>query len=416
MTRKSKLTDLYIWAVALTGLLVLFTNIPDFQNPRKTLDMVVLAFLVALGEMASVPFVRGRGTVSVSTPVIYTAGVLYGPAAGIWISSLATLRKKDLQLKVPLPIVLFNRGMLAICMELFAMTYRLMGGQFGGLSFPEGVVPFLVAASVYTLANAVLTSVAVSLQLQISLASVWKSNVIWLLPNLFALFPLGALMVLVAQQAGPLVLLLFYMPLLVTKYSLEKYIELRDVYNEMAAALSTAIDARDSYTHGHSERVAEYAALLAKELKLPDEQVEMIRYVALLHDVGKVGIRDSILKKQGSFTYDEYEEMKKHAEIGADILKVMKSLAKGQDWVRYHHERWDGTGFPKKLRGEEIPLGARIIACADSFDAMTTDRPYKEKMSFEEAKKELLRCSGSQFDPKVVEAMIRVIDKHILRK
>ena len=112
--------------------------------------------------------------------------------------------------------------------------------------------------------------------------------------------------------------------------------------------------------------------------------------MGLLHDVGKVGLSDGILKKQGPFTYEEYEEMKKHAAIGADIIKVMRFLGRCEEWVRYHHERWDGSGFPSGLKGEEIPLGARIIACADAFDAMTTDRPYKEKMSYAEAKQELI--------------------------
>jgi putative nucleotidyltransferase with HDIG domain len=208
----------------------------------------------------------------------------------------------------------------------------------------------------------------------------------------------------------------FYLPLIVTKVSLQKYIDLWETYNEMAAALSIALDARDSYTHGHSVRVSEYSAKLAKYLGLSDEEVELIRYVGLLHDVGKVGMPDSLLKKEGPYTYHEYEAMKKHSEVGADIIKVMKFLGKREQWVRHHHERWDGTGFPDGLAGDEIPLGARIIACADAFDAMTTDRPYKDKMSYEEARQELLICSETQFDPKVVEAMVKIIDHELLRK
>lgn len=398
------------------GIFLLLSHIPRFESGKEAAEVVFLGFLVAIGEAVAVPFPKGKGTASVSTPIIFTVAVLYGPAAGMWVASLATMRRKDLRLQVPLSIILFNRGMLAVCAYLFCWVYSHLHGQVGVLVFPRDLVAFLAAASVFTLANAILIGEALSLQLETSFSSVWKANIVWMLPNMFALFPLGALMVLVTQQVGPLVLVLFYLPLMTTKISLQKYLELRQAYSEIASALSSAIDARDSYTHGHSERVAKYAALLAKELQLPDDQVDLIRYVALLHDLGKIGIRDSILKKQGAFTYAEYEEMKKHAEIGADILKVMKSLGKGQDWVRYHHERWDGTGFPKRLKGEQIPLGARIIACADAFDAMTTDRPYKEKMSFEEAKTELLRCSGTQFDPRVVEAMVRVIDKHIIRK
>jgi hypothetical protein len=158
-----------------------------------------------------------------------------------------------------------------------------------------------------------------------------------------------------SQEGGPWLLILFYLPIMVSKYSLDKYMELRTAYREMAAALSNAIDARDSYTRGHSERVSEYAARLAAALKLPDDQIDTIRYVGLLHDVGKVGIRDAIMKKQGTFTLDEYEEMKNHANIGADMLAGLKFLGMGQDWVRYHHERWDGHGFPKGLAERKSP-------------------------------------------------------------
>ena len=172
---------------------------------------------------------------------------------------------------------------------------------------------------------------------------------------MFALYPLGILMVLVAQEAGRS-LTLFYLPLLTMKYSLTKYVELRAAYQEMAGALSNAIDARDAYTRGHSERVAEYAALLAKEMKFTEDRIEMIRYVGLLHDVGKIGIRDAIMKKQGAYTYEEYEEMKTHAKIGAQMLEGMKFIGRGQDWVKYHHERWDGKGFPDGLKGEDYRL------------------------------------------------------------
>jgi len=339
----------YFFGVIVIGLAVLALNVPSFQNPGKMLEAIFLGILVTIGESTAVPFPKGQGTASVSTPIMFTAITIYGPSAGIWVAALGTLRKKDLQLKVPLEVILFNRSTLAISAFLFASTYRYMGGVFGYLEFPRGLVPFLLAATVHTLANAALVGQALALQMRTSFWTVWKSNILWVLPNLFALFPLGALMVLISQQIGPFVLILFYIPLMVAKGSLQKYLELKAVYAEMATTLSNTIDARDSYTRGHSERVAEYAALVAREMRLPDEQVDLMRYVGLLHDVGKVGVRDSVLKKPGPFTAGEYEEMKKHAEIGADIIKGMRFLGQGQEWVRYHHERWDGTGFPGKI-------------------------------------------------------------------
>ncbi len=416
MEKRIRVLDVYVWGIACLGIFLLVANIPVFDSGRQAGEVFFLAILVYLGECVAVPFPKGKGTASVATPIIFTVSVLYGPAIGMWVAALATLRKRDLSGGVSVSLVLFNRGMLAICAWVFSRIYLLLYGEIGVLEFPRGLIAFIMAATSYTLLNAVLVGVTLSLQMNVSFITIWRRNIVWMLPNMFALFPLGALMVLVTQQVGPLVLVLFYLPLMVTKVSLQKYIDLWDTYSEIAAALSTAIDARDPYTHGHSVRVSEYCALLAKELELNDEQIEFMKYVGLLHDVGKVGLSDGILKKKGPFTYEEYEEMKKHAAIGADIIKVMKFLGRGEEWVRYHHERWDGSGFPSGLKGEEIPLGARIIACADAFDAMTTDRPYKNKMSYDEAKQELVRCAGTQFDPKVVEAMIRVIDQEISRK
>lgn len=405
--------EIYTWLVVAAGLAVMFTHLPSLEDPRRAIEVVFMAFLITIGEASPVRLPNSLGTVSVSLPISYTVAVLYGREAGIWAAALGTLRKSDVTGKNKLIYVLFNRAMIALSMFSFCEIYSALNGTYTIMDFPSDLPPFIVAACVYTLVNAMIATGWWSLHFSQRFWSVWRSNIRWGLPNMMALVPVGMVMVLAAQaqRSGPWILILFYLPIMVSKYSLDKYMELRTAYREMAAALSNAIDARDSYTRGHSERVSEYAARLAAALKLPEDQIETIRYVGLLHDVGKVGIRDAIMKKQGTFTLDEYEEMKNHANIGADMLAGLKFLGKGQDWVRYHHERWDGHGFPKGLAGEEIPIEARILACADSFDAMTTDRPYKAKMNLDEAKRELLRCSGTQFDPKVVEAMIKVIDK-----
>lgn len=408
---KSLLKSVYVYSISLLGLVVLLIYRPRFATITELSDVIFMFALVVLGEMTPVPIPRGTGTISISPPLMFTVTVLYGPNVGIWVAALGTLRKRDLQGQVPLLLVLFNRGMLSLSMLLFCKVYTLLGGTYRNLEWPEGFLAFLVGAVIYTLSNAVQFAVYFALHTGTSLVGAWNLNIRWSLPSMFALFPIGILMVMVVRESGPLLLSLFYVPLMVTRFSLMKYIELRLAYQEMAGALSNAIDARDAYTHGHSERVAEYAAMLAKEMRLPEDRIEIIRYVGLLHDVGKIGIRDAIMKKQGTYTFEEYQEMKNHAKMGADMLEGMKFLGKGKDWVKYHHERWDGKGFPEGLKGEEIPLEARIIACADAFDAMTTDRPYKEKMSFEDAKNELIRCTGTQFDPEVVKAMIRVTDK-----
>jgi putative nucleotidyltransferase with HDIG domain len=187
--------------------------------------------------------------------------------------------------------------------------------------------------------------------------------------------------------------------------------KLRTNYFSIIQALAAAIDAKDPYTRGHSARVAEYAVSIAKQFGLPMPDLETIQAAAYLHDVGKIGIPELILSKAGKLTNEEYEIIKTHPEISAKILAPVHFETDLIPIVRHHHERYNGTGYPDKLSREEIPLKARILAVADSFDAMTSTRPYRPAKSHQAAIRELKRCSGSQFDPKVVDSFLAVFDK-----
>lgn len=177
-----------------------------------------------------------------------------------------------------------------------------------------------------------------------------------------------------------------------------------------AIALATAIDARDKHTHGHSERVSHYSLVIVKELidggRMPytKEFMETVQLSALLHDIGKIGIRDQILNKPSTLTESEFETMKAHVTIGAAIVKPVKGLTHLEDGILYHHERWDGKGYPQGLKGEEIPIIGRIVNVADSYDSITTVRLYKKPLPTALAFEELKKCAGTQFDPEIVEA------------
>ncbi|MFP4355547.1 MAG: HD domain-containing phosphohydrolase [Phycisphaerae bacterium] len=175
---------------------------------------------------------------------------------------------------------------------------------------------------------------------------------------------------------------------------------------EAIAALVHAVEAKDPYTRRHSEQVTFYAASLAVKAGLPENLVESIRVASLLHDVGKIGVPDSILTKPGSLTEEEFIEIRKHPVIGSRIVEKVSLLACETQLVRHHHERWDGSGYPDGLAGEEIPLGARVICIADSIDAMLMLRTYKRAYSVEEMLQELRRCCGHQFDPELTEVAI----------
>jgi putative nucleotidyltransferase with HDIG domain len=180
---------------------------------------------------------------------------------------------------------------------------------------------------------------------------------------------------------------------------------------ETVTSLALAVDAKDQYTHGHSQKVSEYAALLAASLQIDPSDVEEIRLAALLHDVGKVGIPETIINKSGPLDASEWEVMKSHTELGARLLEPLRAMARIQLMVRHHHEYYDGSGYPNRLVGEQIPLGARVIAIADAFDTITSERAYKKPRPIEDALAEIERCAASQFDPKFVQAFVDIIRK-----
>ncbi len=196
-----------------------------------------------------------------------------------------------------------------------------------------------------------------------------------------------------------------------TKNLARLYEDLRSTYMRTVKVLAHAIDARDHYTHSHSENVAKYAVIIAEELHLSVEQIETVREACELHDLGKIGIEDSILMKPGPLTSQEWEMIKKHPLIGAQILEPLTFLDSVIDLVKQHHEHYDGTGYPEGLTGQDILFGSRIIHLADAYDAMRSPRSYRKiPFSKEETILEIKMHSGTQFDPKVVEAFLKVVD------
>lgn len=187
------------------------------------------------------------------------------------------------------------------------------------------------------------------------------------------------------------------------------YEKLKSGYIDTVEALRLAVDAKDVYTRGHSDRVAYYAVKIGREFNLSDEQIEMLRVAGVFHDIGKIGIADEILLKNGTLSAEEYSEIKKHSAKGAHILSAASVFKGVTPLVRYHHERIDGGGYPDGLKGDQIPLLARIISVADAFDAMTTDRLYRPRLKLEEAEKQLIEGSGTQFDKEIVSKFIKLL-------
>lgn len=188
------------------------------------------------------------------------------------------------------------------------------------------------------------------------------------------------------------------------------YEQLRETFFQTAAALADTVEKRDPYTGGHTQRVMRYTARIAEQMGLPEDEIANLRLSAILHDIGKVGIPDQILLKPGGLTDEESQTMRQHSIIAAEIMSHVTKLAPVLPGVRWHHERLDGSGYPDGLTAADLPLGARIVAVADAFDAMVTARPYRDAMPVEDARAELIRCAGTQFDVRTVEALVHLID------
>jgi len=187
------------------------------------------------------------------------------------------------------------------------------------------------------------------------------------------------------------------------------YQKIQDSYFEIVKALAQAIEAKDPYTHGHSARVMEYAVQIAQKLGLPEEKIESLRYAAILHDIGKIGVRGIVLNNPDGLTGEEYDEVKKHPVIGENIIQPIELLQPIRPLIRHHHEWYNSKGYPDGLSGEGIPLEARILTVADAYDAMISDRPYRKALTEETAIQELRQGSGSQFDPKIVEVFLEIL-------
>ncbi|MDI6813149.1 MAG: HD-GYP domain-containing protein [Desulfitobacteriaceae bacterium] len=235
-------------------------------------------------------------------------------------------------------------------------------------------------------------------------------NMRWSVPNFLALIPLGILMALIYKNFGPFWLVLLLIPLLLSRHSFQLYVDMRQNYLETIKALVQALEAKDSYTSGHSERVADLAVAMAEELGMVEDKQEFVKYAGILHDVGKIGVDEGILNKKVPLLDSEWAAIREHPVIGENIIKKINFLFDISTVVRHHHERYDGLGYPDGLIGGEIPLEARIIAIADTYDAMTSDRSYRKGKTPREAVQELRRVAGTQLDPELVNVFLKILE------
>ncbi len=371
--------------------------------------------LFVLAELAPITF--KHGTYSVSFVLVLTAIMTVGPVAAIAAAAFTALDLSALKREDWLGRVIFNGAQFSLSSGVAGAVYLALDGPVGSLTaadFPYIFLPVGAASVTFFIVNTLLVAMMISLVRGLAFREVWSLNVGSVVGSTFAFGVLGVLLAELYLQMGFGAVLFVLVPILVARRALEAAAEMDSAYEATVRALVTAIEAKDAYTRGHAERVSQLAVLIARELGLTERQIFALRYAALMHDVGKLVVSHAVLTKPGKLTEEEFEHMKAHPEFGVEVIQEVDFLRNGEavNAVRHHHERLDGRGYPDGLFGDEIPLTARIVMCADAFDSMTSTRSYRPATVVEKALQEMRRCAATQFDSMCVAALDRAVRKH----
>ncbi|MGD9551786.1 MAG: HD-GYP domain-containing protein [Candidatus Caldatribacteriota bacterium] len=405
MKNKLKIFILLITISAIILFIFLFPTVPAFSE--VWLPMLFFVIIAILAEYLPVTLPAG-GKITVAFPISFLVILVYGPVLAMILEVLSifwTIFNK----REPWYKTVFNAAQYALSAGLSGMVYIYTGGMVGKQNFINFIIPAALCALTYCLINSILVTSVIALDSEESIYKVYRINIRETFPSYLAEAPLGFIMAIIYVEVGILGILLFFFPLLLARRSFELYTRMRKMYLDTIRTLAATIDAKDPYTHGHSERVSQMAIQLAKRLGFAESEIEYLEYAAILHDIGKIGIEDRILGKKDKLTDAEYEKVKEHPVIGANIMESIEFLKRCSQTVLHHHERFDGRGYPYGIKGEEIPKPARLLAIIDAYDAMNSDRPYRKKLSVEDILKELEQEAGKQFDPIMVEAFISLL-------
>ena len=422
MSRLRAAARAYIVAVDVAGVAALAASFVFGGRP----DLVPLLVAVAAAALSS-PFripLPVMGNVSIAFTFVFAALLVLGIPAAAITAAVAGMAASLLRrgTRWPLNRILFNALELAVSSTAAGCVFLLAGGTPGQLDLAQEWPAVLLSAGVFFVANSCLVAGAISLTDEIPFFLNWRTNFLWTGPAYLAGAFLGAALTLGVQNFGLLALGLSLPLLYVLYFSLRLYAEkvaeerrhgrqVADLYLSVIEALALAIDAKDRTTQRHIRRVQAYAVELGRYMGISNPELEALKAGALLHDIGKLAVPEHILCKPGPLTREETEKMRIHPRIGVEILETISFPFPLTDVVRSHHEKWDGSGYPDHLKGEEIPLTARILSVVDCFDALTSDRPYRKPLSPEEALKYVQSETGTSFDPAVVEALVKNMDR-----
>jgi putative nucleotidyltransferase with HDIG domain len=415
----------FVLSVVVCGALVVLHAVVVVVGTHFSVYALLLAALTILSGRFAIKMPDRSASVSVSEIFVFLSVLLFGPAPATLTVALdgliVSLRHRDRRLYR----ALFNVAEPAVTTWIAGSVFFLARDGVQAAGGPYAMLFGAAAmAAAYFLSNSVLTAVAVARESGVSAFELWREHALYLAINYYAGASLAVLGVEHADRtvAFNLEVIGLVAPLLILSYvtyktasdrvadAHEHVREVEDLYRSTVETLAIAVDAKDQVTHGHIRRVQRHTLALARVLGVTDaRELKALEAASLLHDVGKLAIPDYVLNKPGALSGSEYETMKRHANVGATILETVAFPYPVVPVVRHHHENWDGTGYPDRLSGTNIPLGARILSVVDCFDAVTSDRPYRRKLTDAQAIEILRQRSGTMYDPEVVDAFIRTL-------
>lgn len=416
LSLKLKIYLLFTYLITITSFYMFTKNGYITINVDNYFNIIFFSILTGITETYTVVF--KDISFSTSFAIQLASYILFGPFSTLLIIiigfSIRIIKVNDKykhMFNTPFYGTLFNFCIIGISMINGNFFYKISGGITPIININQNIIRIILFCAAVFITNTFFISMLFSIIKGKNLIFSFASNVKLGILNIIIMAPLGILLSIIFRQFTYLGVVLILFPILLARYTFSLYIDAKSQYTETVNALMLAVEARDKYTEGHSQRVADLVEAIARQLKYSDSKIEHLRMASMLHDVGKIGIDDNILNKPGKLTDEEYNIIKKHPEIGYNILKDIKNLSDVKNIVKHHHERYDGKGYPDGLDKDSISIDVFIVQLADSIDAMATDRPYRKALSEEKIISELKKYSGTQFHPKVVEAYLRLKEK-----
>ncbi len=415
---------LYVGATIAVGAALVVSLGPraTFAQPWLFLTLLATSAITSAFKV-NLPLAKSGSTMSVSYAVDFASLLLLGPNETMLVAVTSAWSQCTFKMKVKNPAyrTAFSMACLAITVQAAGFAYELVGGVPGALAHDiQGVArPLVAAATTYFVFNTFLIAVAVALATNQRLMAVWNQNFLWSAPSYFVGASAAAMATWWVGSGGLWVFLLGTAPLYLTYRTYKVYLgridderrhveEMADLHLATIEALALAIDAKDQTAQSHIRRVQVYATSIARGMGMSETEVQGVKTAALLHDIGKLAVPEHILSKPGPLTQEEFQKIRVHPQVGAEIISAVPFPYPVAPLILSHHERWDGKGYPQGLKGEEIPLGARILSVVDYFDALTSDRPYHKAMTQEAAIALLQQEAGRALDPAVVLMFVKM--------